>query len=132
MGAEGNFKYLDYLQSAISRMAANAFTIKGWSITLCIALLGFIIKESATNLLKIAWLPVLIFWWLDGYFLVLERRYRGLFEAAIADLQAQRPSSFLMSPGRVTPFDVAAAMASPALLPVHGVLAAALVAVWLV
>lgn len=132
MSTEGNFKYLDYLQAAISRMAGNAFTIKGWTITICTALLGFTVKESSTDLLKIAWLPVLTFWWLDAYFLVLERRYRHLFEAAIGAAQAGKPAEFQMSPGTVSPLTVAITMLSPTLLPIHGTLVAVLATVWIV
>ena len=70
-------KHLDMLQHVITRMAHNSFLIKGWSLTLLIALAALPYQTSF-------YLPllfiVLAFWGLDGYFLHQERLYRALYD----------------------------------------------------
>lgn len=82
---EEKLKYLDFLQSAISRMASNSFLIKGWSVALGTAVLGFSVKESNSFLALIAAIPAAFFWALDAYYLALETSFRILWNKAIAD-----------------------------------------------
>jgi len=71
---------LDFLQAAISRMAANLFLLKGWSITLMAALFALSAKDSNKLYVILAYYPLLVFWLLDGYFLAQERRFRELYD----------------------------------------------------
>ena len=79
------FKHLDYVQSAISRMAANQFQIKGWMITVDAAILTFfansLSRETGGNpyFLLIAVFPTILFWLLDAKFLAQERQLRSLY-----------------------------------------------------
>jgi len=73
-------KHLEFLQAAISRMAANLFLLKGWSITLIIALFALSAKDANKLYIILAYYPLLVFWVLDGYFLALERRFRALYD----------------------------------------------------
>jgi hypothetical protein len=57
---------LKIIQDIIKRMAFNSFLIKGWSITLVIATL--LLKGNKYQVL-IAFIPLLVFWFLDAYFL---------------------------------------------------------------
>lgn len=73
-------KEIDTIQGVINRMASNSFLMKGWAITLV----------SVTLLLKgenyqvyIAFIPLITFWYLDAYFLRLERAYRKLYSWVI-------------------------------------------------
>ncbi len=72
-------KHLEMLQSAISRMASNSFQVKAWCVTLVSALLALSAKD-AHYMVIVAYLPVLMFWWLDAYFLRQERLFRELFD----------------------------------------------------
>jgi len=74
-------KHLEFIQATISRMNTNSFLLKGWSTTILIALVVFSLKESDADYMAIVYTPTLIFWFLDGYFLSQERRYRELFES---------------------------------------------------
>ncbi len=65
------------VQSIIKRMASNSFLIKGWTVTLIVATL--LLKGEATQVF-IAYLPLVVFWILDAYFLRQERMYRKLYE----------------------------------------------------
>ena len=68
---------LKLTQDIIKRMALNSFLIKGWTITLVIATL--LLKGDKFQAL-IAFIPILVFWYLDAYFLWLERLYRRLYD----------------------------------------------------
>src|SRR6266853_1626382 len=73
-------KHLEFIQSAVGRMASNLFLLKGWTITLIAALFALAAKDSDKTYFFIAYLPALMFWALDGYFLSQERRFRALYD----------------------------------------------------
>jgi hypothetical protein len=68
---------LKIVQDIIKRMALNSFLIKGWTITLVVATL--LLKGEKFQVF-IAFIPILVFWYLDAYFLWLERLYRRLYD----------------------------------------------------
>src|ERR1700685_2777947 len=73
---ERRLKYLDMLQSVISRMASNQFTIRTWSIGLGTAVMGYVAaKDQHPTAAMLALLPASVFWLLDGYYLALERKF---------------------------------------------------------
>lgn len=76
---ENKIKHLEMIQSIITRMAQNSFMIKGWSLTLVVAMFAFVPK-TACLFVPIVIIPVLIFTCLDAYYLQLERRYRKLYD----------------------------------------------------
>ena len=77
---ENKRKHLEFIQSAVGRMASNLFLLKGWTITLIAALFALAAKDSDRSYFLIAYLPALMFWALDGYFLSQERRFRALYD----------------------------------------------------
>jgi len=73
--------HLQFVQAAISRMAANSFLLKGWSITLTAAILALAAaKDRDPALVVVAILPGLAMWGLDAYFLRRERLFRCLYD----------------------------------------------------
>ncbi len=76
--------YLKLIQNVISRFANNSFIIKGWTITLVAALIAIIGKDVMTDKIFLLFIciPAFLFWFLDGYYLSLERRNRNLYEHA--------------------------------------------------
>jgi len=78
---EAKLKHLEFIQGVINRMAANSFLLKGWSVTLTAAIFALAAKDANTQLIFIAYLPVLIFWFLDAYFLRQERLFRKLYDS---------------------------------------------------
>jgi hypothetical protein len=70
-------KEIDIIQDIIKRMAFNSFMIKGWAITLVVVAL--LLKGTGYQV-WIAFIPLLVFWFLDAYFLWQERMYRKLYE----------------------------------------------------
>ena len=79
---ERKLKHLELIQGIINRLAGNSFLVKGWSVLLVSALLTLAARrqpDAGAGLLGIPFLPALIFWGLDGYFLWQERLYRVLY-----------------------------------------------------
>ncbi len=77
---ESKHKHLEFIQSVINRMASNSFLLKGWSVTLVTALFALSDKDSRISCLLLAYLPVILFWILDGYFLGQEHAFRKLYD----------------------------------------------------
>jgi hypothetical protein len=77
---ENKHKHLEFIQSAVGRMASNLFLLKGWAITLIAALFALAAKETEGAYFLIAFMPATLFWALDGYFLAQERRFRSLYD----------------------------------------------------
>ena len=64
------------IQNIARRMATNSFIIKGWSV----ATLGIILLLSGTlDQALIAVFVLLVFWYLDAYFLRQKETYRALY-----------------------------------------------------
>lgn len=76
---ENKLRYLEMIQNIITRMAKNSFTIKGWVITIVSAIFIFAKTSNLLLILSITYLPILLFWLLDAYYLSLERKYRNLY-----------------------------------------------------
>lgn len=74
-------KYLAMIQTVITRMAANQFTVRKWSVTLGAAIIGWAVsKESDPTRALVALLPAASFSITDAYYLSLERRFRALLD----------------------------------------------------
>ena len=76
---ENKRKHLEFIENAITRMNTNSFMIKGWTITLVSALFALAAKDANRLYVFIAYIPLPLFWILDGFFLSKERQYRGLY-----------------------------------------------------
>lgn len=61
-------------------MSTNSFLLKGWSVTLVAALFALAARDANTKYIVVAYLPVLAFWLVDGYFLSQERSFRALYD----------------------------------------------------
>ena len=71
------FKEIEIIQEIIKRMAYNSFMIKGWAVTLVVVTL---LLRGTKIQAFIAFIPLLVFWFLDAYFLWQERMYRKLYD----------------------------------------------------
>jgi hypothetical protein len=128
---EKKLAHLNLIQTVITRMASNSFLLKGWSVTLVSALFALAAKDTNPALVLIAYLPGVVFWALDGYFLWEETLFRRLYDevrglaedqidfsmstAGLADLPRWLPRTF-----------------SKTLVPFHGSIIATIVLVtWL-
>lgn len=82
---QDQIKHLEFIQNVITRMNANSFQIKGWTITIVSALLAIYASSSNVAYIFVAIAPTLLFWFLDAYYLQQETKYRKLYESAIAE-----------------------------------------------
>ena len=67
------------IQSIITRMNQNSFMLKGWMITIVSALLAIYADKGNIAYLLVAIFPILVFWFLDAYYLQQERKFRGIY-----------------------------------------------------
>jgi hypothetical protein len=96
-------KHLEFIQGIVSRQASNSFLIKGWALTLTVALCGFAIGRNSWALATLAIGPILIFGWLDWFFFREERRFRCLYQAVIDGQPHIPPFSLDTMPVRDNP-----------------------------
>lgn len=79
--SENKLKHLEFVQAVINRMAGNSFMIKGWSVTVLTIVSAFVLKDGNPRLVPTAYFLVMMFWFLDAYYLKLEKNYRELYKA---------------------------------------------------
>ena len=77
---EKKLKHLELVQGVISRMANNSFMLKGWAVTLVAGIFVLAGKDTDKLYFLVAYIPVLVFWGLDAYYLLQERLYRSLYD----------------------------------------------------
>lgn len=74
-----NIKHLEFIQNVITRMNANSFQIKGWSIVIVSAMLAIYASSNNNFFFLASIFPTIVFWFLDSYYLNQERKFRGLY-----------------------------------------------------
>jgi hypothetical protein len=122
-GMENKQKHLEFIQSAVARMASNLFLLKGWTITLIAALFALAAKGVDDVYFLIAYFPAFMFWVLDGYFLAQERQFRALYDHVRSLDEASIDFSMDTSPFKDQPRNTwSGAMLSRTLLLYYGVL----------
>ncbi|MBN4061223.1 hypothetical protein JYU15_02175 [bacterium AH-315-I18] len=80
--------YLVTLQGVISRMSANSASCKTWCITLVSAILVAVADKKLPDYVWIALIPTLLFFFLDAYYLGLEKGFRSRYNNYIEKLHA--------------------------------------------
>lgn len=87
MDKETLHKEIDLIQGVINRMAHNSFLLKGWSITIIVAVLALtkdtLVTNDITYFSLILLIPLIVFWYLDAFFLHKERCYIKLYDWVI-------------------------------------------------
>lgn len=78
---ENKIHHLEMIQNIIQRMANNSFLLKGWSITLIVAIFVLSDKKLEQDYFWIAYVPIIAFWFLDSYYLQLERKFKILYDS---------------------------------------------------
>jgi len=77
---EKKLKHLELIQGVINRMANCSFLLKGWSVTIVAGLLALsTATQEKIALISIAFIPVIVFWILDSYYLWQERLFREAY-----------------------------------------------------
>lgn len=80
----------------IDRLSNISFILKGWAVSLVAALMALAASGSNQGFVLIAYIPIVVFWFLDTYFLMMERQYRDLFKENI-DLSQELEQFTLIS-----------------------------------
>ncbi len=76
---DGKISHLQMIQTVIDRMGRNSFSLKGWSVGVMIAIYSFA-GQNYSKAVIVTLIPIIIFWVLDAYYLMQERRYRALYD----------------------------------------------------
>ena len=111
-------KHLDYIQSTINRMADNSFKVKGWMVTLISALMALYVNTEKISFLLVAFIPMFVFWFLDAYYLQQERKFRGLYDDAVAG--NVHCFSMTTSPYDTSKYSFASSFWSKTICPLYG------------
>ena len=77
--SENKIKHLEFLQNIITRMNTNSFQIKTFTITIVSALLAVFASVKNEFFIFMCIFSVLLFWFLDSYYLQQERKFRGVY-----------------------------------------------------
>ena len=78
-------QHLEFIQNNINRMNSNSFQIKEWMITIVSALLALYVSSGNENYIFLAIIPTALFWFLDAYYLLQERKFRCLYNDVLLD-----------------------------------------------
>ncbi len=80
MSMSNKVKHLEFIQHVVTRLSQNSFLLKGWSVVLVAALIALSAGDRNPSFILLAYLPAIVFWGLDGYFLLQERLFRALYD----------------------------------------------------
>lgn len=76
---ENKIKHLEIITKIIERMEKNSFFLKSWAMTLVVAICALSVNDSEKKFIIIALIPIIVFWFLDSFYLQIERKYRILY-----------------------------------------------------
>lgn len=72
--------HLQFIQNVITRMNANSFQVKTWTVSIIVALA---VNSKNYMYILISVVPTILFWTLDSYYLQQERKFRGLYKDVV-------------------------------------------------
>jgi hypothetical protein len=81
--------YITVLQAVINRMASNSTSCKNWCITVVSAIVVIIISSNKPHYIFISLMPIILFFFLDSYYLGLERCFRSLYSSFVKKIHSQ-------------------------------------------
>ena len=127
---EKKLKHLELIQGVINRLSTNSFLLKGWGVVLVSALFALAAPEANVRFVLLAYIPAVIFWGLDGFFLWQERMYRDLYDK----VRDEKPDDIDFSMDAKTGSNRTwlDAVFSITLVPFHGVLIVSIIVVMLI
>lgn len=77
---ENRIAYLQMIESIIDRMSNKSGNIKGFAVSVVAGVIALSFKETSPYVLILSFLTVLIFLWLDLYYLGMERKYKFFYK----------------------------------------------------
>jgi len=118
---------LQILQGVINRMAANSAASKTWCIALVSAIVVVIAGKNNPSYVWIALIPIVLFLFLDAYYLALERNFRDQYKKFVKKLHAGSVTVddlFLVTPGNKLVVSIFWSFFSLSVWPFYGLLIA--------
>ena len=76
--------HLQFMQNVITRMNANSFQVKTWTVSIIVALAALAVNSKNYLYILISVVPTILFWTLDSYYLQQERKFRGLYKDVVS------------------------------------------------
>lgn len=80
---ESRIRYLEAIQRVVDRLSNTSFILKGWAVSLVAGLMALAASGTNQGYVLLAYIPITVFWFLDAYFLMMERQYRDMFNRNI-------------------------------------------------
>lgn len=77
---ESRIRYLEAIQRVVDRLSNTSFILKGWAVSLVAGLMALATSGTNHGYVLVAYIPTVVFWLLDAYFLMMEQQYRKIFE----------------------------------------------------
>lgn len=77
---EKKMKHLEMIEGVIERMGNNSFQLKGWAVTLVTLVGALAAQGSDKRFFLLAFIPLFAFWFLDSFYLQMERKYKVLYK----------------------------------------------------
>ena len=81
-------KHIELYQNLINRMANNSAECKKWAIGLVSAIMVLVAEKGIVSAAALAIIPVILFWFLDAYYLALEKQFREGYNAFLDKLHS--------------------------------------------
>lgn len=79
MDCENKRVHLTNILNVITRMGNNSFALKGWAVGVMIAVYSFA-SANKNKAIIFTLIPLLVIWILDAYYLMIERKFRKLYD----------------------------------------------------
>ena len=109
---ENDCQYLQMMQDNITRMAANSANAKTWLVTIVAGFLAIGCNiEDVDYWLLLAIVPIVVFWYIDAYYLNIERGLRNreqrfinivkgvyLFDEGASSVKTREDAIFVFKP----------------------------------
>lgn len=124
----GVISHMNMLQGVITRLAGNSASCKTWCVAVVGGLLAVAGSAQVPGIAIVAFIPVVVFAFMDSMYLAQERLYRGVFAAKAARLRdgTYEPNDLYdMETDRIDIYQVGTAMESWSVAPVYLMLLAA-------
>jgi hypothetical protein len=121
--------HLESMTTVIERMAGNSESSKTWCISLVSAIVVVASEEKMPQIFSLAFLPTLMFFVLDVYYLSLERGFRSSYTDFVKKLHSgtwEFEDLYLFDPGNVGP-QILRAIGSFSVWPFYGLLASGII-----
>ena len=77
--------HIDLVEAQILRMSENSKQMKTWCFALVTGAVGIYVQTNNWRFLWIGFIAIFLFAWLDAYYLLLERKFRCVYQDIVRD-----------------------------------------------